>query len=245
MAAGDCRVRGAGLRAEPGGGRRGAGGLLPDRRTRNSRGSSAGCGAVGRREIPPGTCRLEPYMRRAPRAPRRPAQPQHSVHLVSGPPRSLRPSSRWSLGSRFSGLTAVTLRPRLHGPIPSGLGPRRAPQQPPPGQEAHGPHVRRKLRQPSFRPAEPGGGASYGYAVQSECNTRGFRGAGAAPPPGWGLRPTATFDGGSRGVHASHGQSGAAEPGLPKVAAIPDPRKVAGEVTSHKSRERKFSAGSQ
>lgn len=92
MAVGDCRVRGAGLRAEPGGGRRGAGGLLPDRRTRTSRGSSAGCGAVGRREIPPGTCRLEPYMRRAPRAPRRPAQPQHSVRLVSGPPPSLRPA---------------------------------------------------------------------------------------------------------------------------------------------------------
>lgn len=47
-----------------------------------------------------------------------------------------------------------------------------------------------------------GSGVSYGQAVQSECNTRGFRGAGAAPPLSRELRPTATFDDGSRGACA-------------------------------------------
>lgn len=47
-----------------------------------------------------------------------------------------------------------------------------------------------------------GNGVSYGQAVQSECNTRGFRGAGAAPPLSRELRPTATFDEGSRGACA-------------------------------------------
>lgn len=109
----------------------------------------------------------------------------------------------------------------------------------------HEPHARRKLRQPRFRPASREGGASYGYAVQSECNTRGFGGADAAPPLGWGLLPIATFDEGLRGVRASLGQSGAAELGPPKVAAIPDPQKVWEKATSYKSRERKFFAGSQ
>lgn len=90
-----------------------------------------------------------------------------------------------------------------------------------------------------------GGGASYGDTVQSECNTRGFGGAGAAPPLACGFRPAATFDEGSRGVRALLGQSGAAEPRPPKVAAIPDPRKVWEKAASHKSRERKFCSESQ
>ena len=83
-----------------------------------------------------------------------------------------------------------------------------------------------EARQLSFQPAELGGGVNWGYAVQSESNTRGFGGASAAPPLSWELRPTATFDEGSRVVRACLGQSGVAEPRPPKVAAIPDPLKV-------------------
>ncbi|ELW68198.1 Protein disulfide-isomerase [Tupaia chinensis] len=61
----------------------------------------------------------------------------------------------------------------------------------------------------------PGGGANYRVAVQSECNTRGFGGAGTAPPPGRGPRPTATFVAGTLRVRASMGQSGAVYSGLP------------------------------
>jgi hypothetical protein len=71
-----------------------------------------------------------------------------------------------------------------------------------------------------------GGGASYGYAVQSECNTRGFGGAGVAPPPNRGHRSTATFHKGTRRVRAPLSQSGARESGQPKATTIPEPPKV-------------------
>lgn len=138
----------------------------------------------------------------------------------------------------FPGPASVALPASFSGPIASFLGPQRPTDRPwpplgplaarrsrtqTPREAPHEPHARRKLRQPSFRPESRRGGASYGYAVQSECNTRGFRGADAAPPLDWGLLPTATFDEGSRGVRAPLGQSGAAELRPPKVAAIPDP----------------------
>lgn len=81
-------------------------------------------------------------------------------------------------------------------------------------------------------PVRGPGGVAVGYAVQSECNTRGFGGAAAAPPLDWELLPTATFDEGTRRVRASLGQSGGAEPGLPKGAAIPDPWKVQAKATN-------------
>lgn len=65
------------------------------------------------------------------------------------------------------------------------------------------------------------------------------------PSAGGGLHPTATFDEGSHGVRASLGQSEAAEPGPPKVVAIPEPGRALEKATSHKSRGRKFSVGSQ
>lgn len=90
----------------------------------------------------------------------------------------------------------TTHRLPLGAPLPTSRPPL---PKPDPGEVRHEPHARRKLRQPRFRPASREGGASYGYAVQSECNTRGFGGADAAPPLGWGLLPTATFDEGLRG----------------------------------------------
>ena len=59
------------------------------------------------------------------------------------------------------------------------------------------------------------------------------------------LRPTATFDERLLWVSAAIGQVGAAEPEPPMAAAIPAPEKVSEKATSHKSRGRKFSVGSQ
>lgn len=142
-------------------------------------------------------------------------------------------------------------QPSLAGPIASCLGPPRAARRPCASLRRHLERPSRPLRPPgrrpnpspatagaarasrapearqlSFQSAELGGGVNWGYAAQSESNTRGFGGASAAPPLSWGLRPIATFDEGSRGVRACLGQSGVAEPRPPKVAAIPDPLKV-------------------
>lgn len=101
-----------------------------------------------------------------------------------------------------------------------------------------------EVASPGFR-AGPRGRGQYGNAVQSECNTRGFGGAGVAPPRSPGLRPTATFDGEMRRVRASLGQSGAIGPGHGKAAAAPDVWKAWEKVASQKSRKRKFASASQ
>lgn len=147
--------------------------------------------------------------RRCPRG----KMPAQSISPAGGPSPRQRPHSRPRAGGpppEFSWPHRVPPRtsppaparclcasPRRHRERPSrpqtplGRRPSRSPASPAGAARAsRAPEV----RQPGFRPAEPGGGASWGYAVQSECNTRGLGGAGVAPPPGWGLRPTATFD---------------------------------------------------
>lgn len=129
-------------------------------------------------------------------------------------------------GSQCPGPVPEALPASYPGPSAPGLGPQGSmgPRRERPGTRRRNPNSQagtsRASRAPEVAsaqlpPREPGGGASYGYAVQSECNTRGFGGAGAAPPLGWGIRPIATFDEGSRGVRASLGQSGASEPEPP------------------------------
>lgn len=96
---------------------------------------------------------------------------------------------------------------------------------------------------PGFREASRGR-RQYGDAVQSECNTRGFGGAGVAPPKGPGLHPTATFDEETRRVRASLGQSGATGPAVGSRGRSRRKEGV-GKVSSQKSRKRKFASASQ
>ncbi len=139
-------------------------------------------------------------------------------------------------------------RPLLLTPLGIGL-----PPAPPPvrGLRRHRPNLTR-----TGSCVAPASGSPSGCVRGERCQLRasrpirmqheGFQRRRRSPAPKPGTPPHCHVRRRiARGVRASLGQSGAAQLRPPKVAASPHPRKPREKATSHKSRKRKFSPGSQ